>query len=180
MIKSIKTKWQAWLDGTPRPMFEHSEPEPVKSAASIAGRPNPYGGLAKIRQQQPRPVVREHQGVTPGYAHPVEVAPLATPKQRAYEATLPQWAREALGEMDRIVGAALADVIDATRTPQYVRRHRRNLQEALGDGAALDETTDPDELTARIIERARRASDPEITGVITTVPVHEVTEEAWA
>lgn len=179
MFKTFKAKYQAWLDGTPMPMFEAAESKRQPRPASVAGRPNPYAGLAKVAQPV-RPAVRQEQRAEPVDAAPVGATPLATPKQRAYEAGLPEWAREALAEMDRVVGAAIHEALDEVRTPQYVRRHRRSLLETLEDGLTMDVDTDPDELVNRMMERARRASAPEITGVIPVVPVHEVTEEAWA
>lgn len=186
MLKSFRgkcrTKYQAWLDGTPRPMFEPTEPTPKAPAAprSVAGRPNPYAGLAVLREPS-RPVMYEHPSVAdPAYREPSYASSVATPKQRAYEAALPDWAREALADMDRVIAVVLDEAIDETRTPQYVRRHRRNLREVLDDGMALTEDADPGELASRIVDRARRASDPDVTGIIPTVPAYEVSEEAWA
>ena len=181
MFKAVKARYQAWLDGTPRPMFEPTEPpKALDPARSIAGQPDPYAGLATFRQR-PRPVLYEHPSVAdPAYTEPSQAGSLATPKQRAYEAHLPEWAREALAEMDRVVGAVLHEVPDEVRTPQYIRRHRRGLRETIGDGLALTEDTDSDEIVQRMVDRAKRASAPDITGVIPVVPAHEVTEEAWA
>lgn len=183
MIKSIRAKWQAWLDGTPQPMFERPEvvePEVPELVRSIAGRPNPYLGLAVVRERA-RSAMYEHPSVAdPAYTEPSMAGSLATPRQRAYEAALPDWAREALGEMDRVVGAVLHEVVDEVRTPQYIRRHRRGLMETIDDALALTEDTDPDELVQRMFDRAKRASAPDITGVIPAIPVHEITEEAWA
>lgn len=182
MFKTFKAKYQAWLDGTPMPLFGATEPDPKPKESprfySAVGRPDPYTGLAKIAQPS-RPAVRQ-QAVEPTRTAPVEAMMLATPKQRAYEAGLSDWARDALAEMDRVVGAAIYEVLDDVRTPQYVRRHRRSLLETLEDGLTMDVDTDSDELVNRMMARARRASAPDVTGVIPIVPVYEVTEEAWA
>jgi hypothetical protein len=178
MIKSIKARWQAWLDGTTVSMFDGmGEPDPAPVPHGVSGAPDPYKQLAALARPQTT-TVRVYELTDANRALPAPT--LATPAQREYEAGLPDWAREALAEMDRVVGAVLREETDEVRTPQYVRRHRRSLMETIGDRYAMTEDTDPNELVERMMARARRASDPDVTGVIPVIEGEIMAEEAWA
>lgn len=191
MIRSIKQRWQQWLDGSSEPMFAQaqsdSKPLPLGPGVSVTGRLDPYRQLAVFGRKDrpelvpvPLPVIPVFELADPYHVEPAEEFTLATPKQREYEQHLPEWARQALAEMDEVVGLVLRDDYNEVRTPQFVRRTRRNLRQTMGDVDLLSEPDGADVLLESMIQRARRASDPEITGVIPAVGAGPVTEEAWA
>lgn len=165
MLRKIKARWQAWLDGAEYVPAEPEKADPL--ASSALDRPNPYKELAASNGQ----VIVRVPGAVP-----------TAPVVRAYEDDLPDWARAMLDEMDRTVGVVVRDEITEVRTPQYVRRHRRNLAETIGSDPELlsdgDEEAVPT-VVARILDRARRASDPEITGMISVI-TDDMGEEVYA
>lgn len=195
MIRTIKQRWQQWLDGTTEPVFpasEQSDPDPLPlgEGVTVVGRPDPYRQLAVFgRKKRPEltpvpvpviPAIPVFELADPHHVEPAAEFTLATPAQREYEQGLSEWARQALAEMDEVVGIVLREETTEVRTPQYVRRHRRNLAETMGDVGLLGEPDGADLLLESMIKRARRASAPEITGVIPAVGAGPVTEEAWA
>lgn len=177
MIKFIKSKWQSYWDGNTEPMFQDDKPQAQAPAMhSIAGAPDPYMQLTALGHRSV-PALRTYELEDPNNAEPVPQ--LAAPAQREYEADLPQWAREALAEMDAFVGVVVREELTEVRTPQFVRRTRRNLTETIGDVALLEAEDGADQLLERILSRARRASDTDITGLIPVVQA-DAAEEAWA
>lgn len=183
MIKAIKARWQAYWDGSTVPLFGSEDTHDPALAAPVrskVGEQDPYAQLSASGgyRREVIPRVRVYELTDP---HETQPAPsLATPAQREYEATLPEWAREALAEMDQVVWGVINEVQDEVRTPQYVRRHRRNLMEVLRDDstdgdvntlfAALE--TGADDVPAvveRILGRAQRASSDDVTGLIPVV-----------
>jgi hypothetical protein len=154
MFKRIKQRWQNWLDGTTVPVYaQKTDEDPL--AVSVAGRPNPYRELAPLNGAT---IVR-----VPGEL------PTAPPVTREYEADMPEWALELLNEMDSVVGVVVTEEVTEVRTPQYVRRHRRGLMETIGDTPRLRDDGDVPVFVERMLERARRASDTEITGMIPVI-----------
>jgi hypothetical protein len=168
MIKKIKARWQAWLDSTPYPVFAQEGEKPDPLASSALNRPNPYKELAASNGR----LIARVPGTVP-------VALVV----REYEDDLPQWAREALADMDRVVGMVIRDEVTEVRTPQYVRRHRRNLREAIEEVPWDLLNEDEDELAVsgavdRIISNAKRASAPDVTGMIPVI-TDDAQEEAY-
>jgi hypothetical protein len=169
MFRSIKQRWQRYLDGKTVSMFEHlDEKDPL--AESVSGRPDPYRQLSSGRMQV--------------YRLPGALPVVLTPVKHQDDAGLPDWAREALAEMDKAVGVVITDERTEVRTPQYVRRTRRNILDALHDDsvemlAAADEEAVP-ALVERMLARSRRASDPEVTGMIPVIDDSTAWDEAYA
>lgn len=157
MLKRVKARWQRWLDGAVYPEFAQEKDEADPLAGSMLDRPNPYRELSASSGR----IIMRVPGTVP-----------TVPVVRAYEDDLPDWAREMLGEMDRAVGVVIDEEITDVRTPQYVRRHRRNLAETIGDDSRVLDEGDEEAIpgvVARILERARRASDPDVTGLIPVI-----------
>jgi hypothetical protein len=198
----VYERWQRFLDATrPVPLettLEIDEPTPRSwegrydpvtrelSAVDTAPRPTRHGAtLRTIREADDEIDMALTTAETP--------PPWVTRDQHAYEATLPPWARQALTEMDQAVQRALIDMQRFTarvegryvvrhdwETPQYGRRHARNMASVTGDVADLLDGDGVEAVAKRMMSRARRASSEDVTGVIPVVRVNAVEEESWA
>lgn len=182
MFKGIKDRWQRFLDGTETAdRYHRLEIEPPQRGRAIEPRPvsaiakrNPYAELAPAR-------------LNPQPSHQVRV--------RQYEDAASAWARDTLREFDESMARArteMARFVQRTRdnlgrsvprrdheTPQYERRHARNMAVVAEDVPDLKSEDDVKVIAQRILERADRASSPEVTGLIPVI-TDDMTEEAWS
>lgn len=187
MFEGLKARWQNHLDNVnAADPYRHVDepaalpPAPVRRPASAVGKRDPYAQLAPerldrewetgLRQSRPAPMARV----------------------RPYEVNASDWIRARLYEFDVVVARArrdMAEFVDRVnnlpaarrdwQTPQYSRRHARNMVATRDDERALVDGDKPGEVAQRMLARARRASSPEITGLIPVItPAME--EEAWA
>lgn len=186
MFDNVKRRWQTFLDGASEASPYHHLDAPVAALpaprpVSAVNRRDPYAALAPDRldreweagQRRSRPAVPPHQ-------------------PRPYEVNASDWVRAQLREFDAVVARArrdMAEFVDRARnlptqrrdweTPQYGRRHARNMASVRDDLTDLAGGGKPREIVKRMLERAERASSPEITGLIPVItPAME--EEAWS
>lgn len=200
MFNKVKERYQVWLNKTNQASpYHHVELTPTEvTPRSRVMDGDPY------RQLPPRhPISARGPGevtLTLRRIHAemdlrneVETAELPPPwitrQQRAYEAPLSAASRALLDEMDRMVARPVMGMRRFTddlqglpvgwhewETPQYRRRHARNMA-ALGDD--LINGVSPQEIARRIVDRARGIDGPP-TGYIPVITEDMTAEEAWA
>lgn len=171
MFKRLKKAWQNYWDGETVPMFETEKGS--TPPRTTLGRRNPYRELTDPFVRGARTYVLPGAGALP---------PASAPAVRPYEADVPDWARTMLSEMDQAVGIVITEELTEVRTPQFIRRTRRNIMDSIREDS---QTIEADEeavpaVVQRILDRAHRASDTEITGMIPVITDASVEEEAYA
>jgi len=200
VFQKIRNRYQAWLDGTdqasPYQRAEVTQITAIEPARSRVADPSPYRQLP-VQQVPTRSSgevtltlrrVHAQMDLRPEVKTAELPAPWITRQQRAYEATLSPTSRQLLDEMDRVVARAIVDMRRFTdelhglpvgrkehETPQYQRRHARNMA-AIGQD--ILDNVPPAELVRRIVDRAKDIDGPP-TGLIPVIKL-ELEEEAWA
>lgn len=194
MFEKLKARYQQFLDDTDRADRYFQAPLELDSAGvnqntpppalpkSKLGRPDPYAQLA------PESLNREWE--TMGSAR--QVVARAVETVRGYEAEASEWLKARLEEFDgqtlraRIEMGRFVDRVHGRpvprhdwETPQYRRRHERNLGSVQNDLRDLLDGEDTGAVARRMLARADRASAAEVTGMIPTVS-GAMEEEAWA
>lgn len=203
MLKGIKRRWQGYWDNTAAMELTGVEPEaapapeprdytklPPRQPTSNAGRPDPVAELTPQRLAVTGRVLMK--------PIPLQQVPRPKPawmlRREGYERDLPQEVRDMLREMDHAVAKGFhkftrfVDVLhgrpilpEEWETPQYLRRHQRNMNEVMGDLTDLTDESGVKAVAQRVMERARRASGEAITGMIPVVTDElRPVEEAWA
>lgn len=173
MLKTMKAKWQAWLDGSTAPMFGEE--------AVPAHGPDFFGGLETSRtpvlvQGLPgaRNGQRRHDTVRMTLSELRDRDDGRTAAAREYDRAMGPIARALLAEMDDTFARVLAEKSRARmwRGSMVARRSARNQTRVLVDVEHLWRDTEPeqeivDRMARAITARALHASDEDApTGLI--------------
>jgi hypothetical protein len=191
MIKRIKARWQAWLDGVTQPVYEEkasaAEPgffsraaDPVTAALP---RVRPVHNTAPLVLRELRREVAMEQEVARSYE---EMGPITAELLRDLDQTFSSLLSEALAA--RTAAQARREGQDTWRRVMTERRSARNQSRVLVDVEHLWREEGPEEdrvraLASGIVARAMHASDPDApTGLIPVMagPSHMIEEEDTA
>lgn len=186
MLKRLKTRYQRWLDGTTRPVFEGEILTPGERDTFFATEPDWVSDCETTATDLP--TVRLDHSTTTLVLRELSGEPDPLPRaDRPYEAELGPLATELLADLDRTFQELLAEKRQQGqwRHTMFNRRTERNQTAAAVDVAHLWRDGDDEDvhdtvlpvLISAMLDRARHASDDDAPTGLIPVTVSATTME---